>query len=1079
MAVCASCGQENPEIARFCLACGTSLEAQAAPVEEERKPVTAVFTDLVGSTARAEHLDPEDVRAMLGRYYSRLRYELEQHGGSVEKFIGDAVVAVFGAPAAHEDDPERAVRAALAIQQAIDELNEDDAWLDLHVRIGVNTGEALVLLSHKAAEGEGFASGDVMNTAARLEANAPVNGILVGEETYRLTAHAIEYREAEPIVAKGKSEPVRAWEALGLKDEPVRPGRVDSPLVGRSADVQRLVDHWQRVRSERRRLVTTIVGPPGIGKSRLVQEVAAHAQKDGAGVHVGRCLSYGEGITYWPLTEVVKSAAGILQSDRPDTVAEKLGGFIDALPTSNLDELRTIAAAFSNLLGVRSTPRGTYSAADISRSELHWGIRRGLELVAAERPLVVVLEDLHWADAALLDLVRFIADGDNGSSVPLLIVATARPELLETDHPLTHGDGYRALIAIDALDEAESRALLAELAGGTELPRAMAETLVRNAGGNPLFLEQMMGMLNDQGLLEGDVEELDAIPVPTSIQSLIGSRLDQLPAQQKRVAHYASVMGQVFWTGALQDLLEANGSVDEALAELERRDVVRRRRESAVAGEDEYAFKHALIRDVAYGRLPKGRRASLHVRHADWIQSMPAGEEEFVEFVAYHLEQACRLAREVARSPVEPPIVRAVTELSRAAERAERREGMHEAHRYYERAIALLDDDRGEIALELRLRSARTLTGLGDLRTGVEQLREIATEAERLERPDLHCAALLGLGNVELRQGRAEAGAHLALADELAGRVGDYGLRVRAAFARAALKSELEGEFDDAAVALRRAIGIAEEMDDTALAVEGRLRLGFLLYNKGDLSGSADQLARCTELAAALGSRRDEARAAFQLSLVRYYRGDLDGAERIAAQARAWLERTGETFFQIQNLIALAIFALARDDSRLAEERLQEALPPAVEEGGWLAIEIYRLLAEALVRQGRVADAAELVAFAARGVPEEYPYARAAILLARGTVAAARGDADLTGRSYDEALAVLEPTNLPLDLAQARLAYARALRALGDNRGAWVQLDAARMLCVGLGADGLLAEIDRELETRAGGAGSAGPARGS
>src|ERR671918_1279322 len=355
--ICPNCGQENPAGFRLCGMCGTPLTAPE-PVREERKVLTVLFADLVGFTSRSEQMDPEDVRALLAPYWQRLREELERFGGAVEKFIGDAVVALFGAPVAHEDDPERAVRAALAISDAIAELNASDPWLDLRIRTAVNTGEALVVLGARTGEGEGMAAGDVMNTAARLQGAAPVNGVVVGEQTYRATRDVVEYRELEPIAAKGKSAPVRVWEVVELRA--AASAAAGAQLVGRAAELEQLRVLWNEIRGERRRELATVVGPPGIGKSRLISELATAAAMDGD-VYSGRCLSYGEGITYWPITEIVKGAAGILQSDDAPTAAAKLGALLDALPTDDQDELRTVAAALANLLGIATTPRGTYS----------------------------------------------------------------------------------------------------------------------------------------------------------------------------------------------------------------------------------------------------------------------------------------------------------------------------------------------------------------------------------------------------------------------------------------------------------------------------------------------------------------------------------------------------------------------------------------------------------------------------------------------------------------------------------------------------------------------------------------------
>ena len=608
MKTCSTCGQDNPDAARFCLACGSPLVAPE-PVVEERKVITVLFTDIVGSTAKAEQMDPEDVRARLAPYYVRLRTELERFGGTVEKFIGDAVVALFGAPVAHEDDPERAVKAALAIREAIDELNAADEWLDLRVRIGVNTGEALVVVGARASEGEGLAAGDVMNTAARLQSAAPVNGILVGALTHEATRDAIEYRTSEPIAAKGKSEPVAVWEAVRALDGAGRRRPRKRALIGRGPEMDALEELWQAVLRERRPALATLLGPAGIGKSRLLIELAEHAADTGD-VHWGRCLSSGEGITYWPVTELVKSAAGILQSDARETISAKLDRFLDSLDTDDLDELRTMAAALSNLIGIPTTPRGTYAAAEISQTELHWGIKRTFQLLARRRPTLLVLEDLHWAEPTFLELIAFIVADD--AETPILLVGSARPELAEVDPAFVAEHGQRRTVRLETLSDAQGIALLGDLLGDAALSETpLARKLVENAGGNPLFLEETVRMLRDRDLVHPDrwAEEDVDLPVPTSVQALISSRLDRLAHAQKQVAHHAAVVGAVFWTGAVRHL----GSSDDPparepgaqLAGLVDRDFVRPNEPSTISGEDEYAFTHILVRDVAYGQIPK------------------------------------------------------------------------------------------------------------------------------------------------------------------------------------------------------------------------------------------------------------------------------------------------------------------------------------------------------------------------------------------------------------------------------------------------------------------------------------------
>ena len=1069
MPVCAQCGTENPDVAKFCLACGSPLVAPE-PGEEERKVVTAVFTDIVGSTARAESMDPEDVRAMLAPYYTRLRNELERFGGTVEKFIGDAVVAVFGAPVAHEDDPERAVRAALAIGDAVRALNEEQEWLDLHIRTAVNTGAALVVVGASAVEGEGMAAGDVMNTAARLQGAAPVDGIAVGEATFRATAHIFEYEEAEPIAAKGKAEPVPVWVVLGEKAAQTRP-QPWGPLVGRDEEITWLMDRYERSRTERCAQLVTLLGPPGIGKSRLLVELANRIAPD-VGMHWGRCLSYGEGITYWPITEIVRDAAGISSVDDSPSIVEKLGVLLESLPTENRDELRTIAAALSNLLGTPTTPEGTYSAEDIGQGELHWGVCRFLELAASERPLVLVFEDLHWAEPTLLELIASLS----GSESALLVVGTARPELGDTHRDYVRPSTNRHVLELEPLAETASLELLEQLVGSSGLHASRFERLLEKAGGNPLFLGETVRMLADSNLLEAETEA-DDLPVPESLQALIGSRLDALPRGEKRVAQQASVVGSVFWQGAVAHLAGGSDGLEERLGGLERRDFIHARTESSIAGDVEFDFKHILIRDVAYDRLPKGKRAELHVRFSEWITGLPGAEHELIEILAYHLEQACKLSREIVHTSIAPPFEAAAAALARAGDRAERRGGIREADRYFARALELIAEENSETAVELRWRRARTRSALGEVNQAVEELHEAVEQGAAIGRPDLRGAALVTLSALDLRRGRADqARPHLREAETLASRLGDHRLQIKAWFEVAALRSEFDGDFEDALSRLDAAIRLAEEIDDRALRVEGHLRMGFIRFNAGDLAESERELRCCIALASDFGSHRDEARATYLLALTQYYRGSLEEAERLGRQAKDWLERTGETYFQIQNFVALAMYALARDDPSEAERWAQEAIPLALEEGGWLVVEIYRYLTEALVRQARAGDARYVAEFAGRDVPEEDLYAKACVRLSEALAAAAEGAKHEAVAAFESALELFEGQHRPIPLSEARIAYARALREFGETEAARAELRRARETLERIQATRLVAAIERELAEVTSGAGSAGPA---
>jgi class 3 adenylate cyclase/tetratricopeptide (TPR) repeat protein len=1079
MPFCTSCGTENPDQARFCFGCGSPLVAPqpvAAP-SEERKVITAIFVDLVGSTARSEQLDPEDVKSLVAPYHASVRGELERHGGTFEKFSGDAVLALFGSPKAHEDDPQRAIRAAFSVRKAIAELNAEDEWLDLHIRIGIHTGEALVMLGARPSEGEWSAAGDVLNTAARIQSAAPTDGILVGGATYLVARDEFEFEPAEAIAAKGKAEPVEVWVVVAPKDGAAAP-RGDAPLVGRESELAALTGFFDDVRDERRPGIATIVGAPGIGKSRLLLELVQRLERQ-YDVHWGRCLSYGEGITYWPVTEIFKSAAGIMQSDDREAIAERLGTFLESLATEDVDELRTIASALSNLIGIPTTPRGTYVTSEISQAELHWGIRRGLQLLALERPVAIVVEDLHWAEQTLLELISYI--GAEETEAPLALVCTARPELEETAPGFLGTTERRLTVELSTLGTEQAASLLADLTGDPAFAATpFASALIANAGGNPLFLEETIRMLRDQDLIDLErwqSEEAGELPVPTSVQGLISSRLDQLAIPEKQLAHHAAVIGAVFWVGAVAQLGATDGPPAEdpttGLSELERRDFVAHQAESAVAGDDEYAFKHILMRDVAYGQVPKGRRAELHVRFADWVTALPSSADEFVEIVAWHLEQACRLSREVTRSPIEPPIREAATALANAATRAERRESLREAHRYYTRALDLLTDETAELRAELRLRRGDILMMLGELKDASDELAQVAAEAPALGRVDIECEALLLLGDIDQRQGRAaDAHERLAHAEKLVADIDDPVLRTKVAFVLAALVADFEGQYEPAIDRLHTGIGTADAIGDVALEAEGHLRLAPILMNRGDLAGAQSELRCCQKLAGELGSHRLEAEATSWLGVMTYHLGEPEEGEQLCLQARTWLERTGDSYFQVQNLVqALAVFALADGRADEAETYVREAMPVALQIGGWVAVVAYRQLAEALVAQDRLDDAREIVAFAARNLPEEDAYARSYLLLAEAIVATAANEQATAATSFAEALRLIEELDMPLELADARMALGASLARFGDVTGARAELERARAIFSRLGAttrrDAIEAELERLVVGRA------------
>ena len=808
MQACPACGQENPDGFRLCGMCGASLAADAPAAREERKIVTILFTDLVGSTATAERLDPEDVRKILSPYYARLRAEIERHGGTVEKFIGDAVMAVFGAPVAHEDDPERAVRAALAIRDALSDG-------ELQIRTAVNTGEALVALGARPVEGEGMVSGDVVNTTARLQGAAPVNGILVGEATYRATRHAIEYREAPAVAAKGKTAPIKVWEvararaAFGSDVEE----KLRTPLVGRERERSLLDDALARARTEESVQLVTLVGVPGIGKSRLVAELfnVVDADPDLISWRQGRSLPYGESVSFWALGEIVKSHAGILESDNADTAAAKLGSTIGSL-VEDEQERAWLTVRARPLIGLDVDER-------VDRGEAFAAWRRLLEAAAEQRPLVLVFEDLHWADDGLLDFVDHLADW--ATTVPLLIVGTARPELLDRRPNWGGGKRNAFTVSIGALSDTETAQLLHNLLDRAVLPAELQQAVLARAEGNPLYAAEYVRMLEEH--------EGGELPLPDTVQGLIAARIDGLPPAEKALLQDAAVLGKVFWPGAV-------GSGDAAtLHALERKEFVRRDRRSAIAGELQYAFLHALVRDVAYGQIPRSERVERHVRAAEWLQSLSEDRsEDRADLLAHHYREALALADAAG---IETASLRgpAKDALAAAAERALALNAWQSTLDLGREALALMDDDDAlRPVLQLRIVEAGYFADELDYELG------LAVRDAFLAHGDVEHAAEaeLLLSRMSFNLG-IEGVAHAQQAVALLEARPPSPLYARA-LSRVARRFALAGDRRQAAELARRVIALAEEYGDERIASDALNTLGMARMHLGEEEGLED-----------------------------------------------------------------------------------------------------------------------------------------------------------------------------------------------------------------------------------------------
>jgi class 3 adenylate cyclase/tetratricopeptide (TPR) repeat protein len=726
---CASCGEENPDRARFCLACGSALEAPPAGAGEERKVVSVLFVDLVGFTAASDDADPEDVRARLRPYHAMLKREIERFGGTVEKFIGDAVMAVFGAPVAHEDDAERAVRAALRITEAIPELNAELPGLDLAVRAAVNTGEAVVTLGARPAEGEGFVTGDVVNTASRLQGAAPVGSVVAGEITHRATRDAIDYEELEPVSVKGKREPVPLWRALAARSRyGVDVERPRTPFVGREDDLSVLRQTYVRTLRESSVQLITVVGEPGVGKTRLVAEFQAFVDDRPEIVfwRQGRCLPYGEGITFWALGEIVKAQAGVLESDPPEEAGLKLAEAVDL--TAQEADREWLKSRLAPLVGSGGSSEGA-----VEREEAFTAWRAFLEGIAAFRPLILVVEDLHWADEAMRAFLAELVDWSSG--VPMLVLCTARPELYERDPGWGGGKRNSSTLSLTPLTGDDTARLIAALLDQAVLPVETQELLLERAGGNPLYTEEFVRMLVDRGLLErrGGVWTVAAghdIPVPESVQALIAARLDTLTPERKALLQDASVIGKVFWAGAVAAMSGREPEdVRAGLHELARKELVRPARRASVAGEVEYAFWHLLIRDVAYGQIPRAGRAAKHRAAAEWIERM-AGDrvEDHAEHLAHHYLQALELA---PTGGDEADLLRAQAArfLTAAGDRTKDLDA-GKAMAYLQRALGLLERGSEEWAsAAMRLAAVAWFVGELDLGIGLAEEARALFEA--------------------------------------------------------------------------------------------------------------------------------------------------------------------------------------------------------------------------------------------------------------------------------------------------------------------------------------------------------------
>ncbi len=980
--VCPSCGEENPSRFRLCGFCGTALQggsgggaaagaaapgpapSAAAGVElgasEVRKPATFIFVDLKGSTALTERIDQEAMSEIKKRYFSVMAAQIERHGGTIEKYIGDAIMAVFGIPRAHEDDALRAVRAAHDMQQELVRLNAEFLpfyGVELANRTGVNTGEVVANTDPNA--NQQLATGDTVNVAARLEQAAPANEILIGETTYDLVRAHVEVEEVEPLELKGKSEKVPAYRLVRVRD----PGEVateasstlrEAPLVGRAEELALLEGRLAETTARAACLAITVVGDPGVGKTRLVREFTMGHAAD-ARVLRGRCLPYGDGVTFWPLAEITRDAAGIVEDDSPETAIRKIEGILASAGEDGPGIAERLAAAVG------------LSAASWPVTELFWGGRRLLETLARERPLLVVVDDLHWAQPTFLAFLEYLVTTATGA--PMLLLGTARHALLET-RPDWSARTDGPVLELAPLTAEDAAGLVDHLLGDTELDDVMRGQVVASADGNPLFVEQLVSMLVDKGLLQRvdgrwrPTRELADLTVPPTIQALLASRLDDLSREERAVVEPASVIGVTFFEPAVEEMVPGpvRPAVPEHLTTLDGKQFIAR--DPNDPDEETYRFRHGLIREATYSSLLKRTRAQLHERFVAWAERVNrerGREQEFEEILGYHLEQAYRyrtelgpldeLSRDLAR--------RAAVKLSNAGRRAFVRGDMPAAASLLRRAASLLpEDDRAR--LEILPDLGEALMEHGEFDEAVAITDDGIAASERIGDARLAARARLARVAVDIFSG-ADASLDAAI-DRASATIdvfraaGDDAGLARAHRLLMVIQGTV-GDYAAAATAAEAAVEHGTRAGDQRLAARGAAGYATVALH-GSIPASEVRV-RCEQLLEQVrGDRKAEAVITGVLAQVRAMTGDFDEARVLYARARDMLGDLGPSVTAASSSIERSRVEILAGDLAAAEAdlRADDAALGAMGEQ-YFRSTVDALLALVLVEAGRFTEA--------------------------------------------------------------------------------------------------------------------------
>jgi class 3 adenylate cyclase/tetratricopeptide (TPR) repeat protein len=908
VAVCGRCGEENPARARFCLACGNGLERESS---EARKIISVLFADVVGSTGLGEGLDPEALRILMTTFFTRAEAAIQAHGGTVEKFIGDAVMAVFGIPQAHEDDALRAVRAAVDIQKEVARINDERSDAPISVRIGINSGE---VLAQSAGSGRTGVVGDAVNSAARLEKLAPPGGIVIGAPTHRLVRGSVTSEALGSVEIKGRNEPLDAHLILAVESPGTQSRNFEAPMVGRKRELDALEREYERVAEDRICVLFTVLGPAGIGKSRLIAELTETALQ-APRVLSGRCLPYGDGITFWPITETISEAAHISDRDSQEEAMLKLLGLLEGA-----EDAKVIANLVAQLIGLADQTA--------SQEETFWAVRKVFEIIASSGPLVLIFDDIHWAEPTFLDLIDHIID--LSEDAPLLVACLARPELLESRPAWAGGKLNSTTMLLEPLREAESKELFTGLLGDTTEIDPLLPRILEVSAGNPFFLEETVSMLVEEKAIENidgrwvAHADVDAISLPPTINALLTARLDQLPSEERITIEHAAVMGKVFATEAVRELAGDEGGKSETFEVLSRKGLMKIDQEE-FAGEEMYRFRHILIRDAAYQGIPKERRAEIHERYADWlIEVLGDRSAEYEEIIAYHLDQSIRYREELGGVIIASSRHKASRYLASAGRRALARGDCASAITLLGPAFEL-DQEGNDPLLPIDLSEGMTDIGqYSDAKRVLAQVIEGSEDVQARELARLHLENLL----LETEPNRSLAPAHQIVEraiESLSNTTAHVGLSF--AYRLRAYLHDTAGRSSASQNDLKMAILHASKAgDERRVSAYSRFYIGSLSWGPINLSELRKEIIPFLEAATATGDLLSKARALSILGMAEACQGEIESGRQRISEAQAIYDKFGLVVRKAWSCFEAVAVEMSAGDLGEAEAILREAV---------------------------------------------------------------------------------------------------------------------------------------------------------